>query len=784
MSKTLVVAEKPSVARDLASTLPGSFKQSKDKTHLEGEDYTVTWAVGHLVGLAPPDEYDEKLKKWRFADLPILPEHFKLIPNDERAGKQLRAIHRLMADDQVEQIVNACDAGREGELIFAYVYDLAPVHKPVQRLWLSSMTKTAIREAFEHLRPAEELHSLEEAARSRSEADWLVGMNATRAASIRLRAAFDGAVSLGRVQTPTLALVARREEEIRNFVPEPYWLVEAGFEATGERRYTGRYLGGKRLPTEAEAVAIVEAVTGQAGEITKLEKTEQREQPQLLYDLTSLQRHANSMYGFSARRTLAAAQRLYEDHKALTYPRTNSRFLTGDMIPEIKPTTEHIGKNAQYEAGSKYVLGLDKLPLARVVNDAKVQDHHAIIPTNSEHNLSKMGSDELKVYDLVTKRFLAVFHPEAVFERTRVETTVKENVFRTSGRRLIEAGWRAVYGELSEQDRGDDDSGGDQLLPKLEQGEGVQTREIEWMRKETQPPRRFSDASLLGAMETAGKEIDDAELREAMKDSGIGTPATRASIIERLVDVGYIERDGRALVATEKGIQVIRLLGEHQLTSPELTGSWERRLGLIEQGDDTRPAFMDDIKKFTTETVQELDKLKGVQIERAKLGPCPVCGREITENRKGYTCWSRDDPGCGFVIWKKKAGKSLPVSVAKELIESLRVSRENGEDPGVGRTEKPVTGFRSRAGRTFRAKLRLEQTDEGKWRVEFDEDWAKEPPAGESEEERAEAEAGTGAAADGTAAQEAAAAAAQAGDGAAADVDGGEPAEPEAAPAA
>jgi DNA topoisomerase-3 len=744
MAKTLVVAEKPSVARDLASTLPGSFTQSKDKTHLEGEDYVVTWAVGHLVGLAPPDEYDPKLKKWRFADLPILPEKFKLIPNDERAGKQLRAIHRLIADDDVESIVNACDAGREGELIFAYVYDLAPekaAQKPVQRLWLSSMTKTAIKEAFNHLRPAEELHSLQEAARSRSEADWLVGMNATRAASIRLRAAFDGAVSLGRVQTPTLALVARREEEIRSFVPEPYWLVEARFEATGERRYTGRYLGGKRLPNAEEATAIVEAVTGQAGEITKLEKKEEREQPQLLYDLTSLQRHANSLYGFSARRTLAAAQRLYEEHKALTYPRTNSRFLTGDMIPEIKPTAELVGHNPAYEAGAKYVVSLDSLPLGRVVNDAKVQDHHAIIPTNSEHNLAKMGQDELKVYDLVAKRFLAIFHPEAVFERTRVETTVRENVFRTSGRRLVEAGWRGVYGELSKGEPGEDDSGGDQLLPRLDQGEGVQTLEVESMRKETQPPRRFSDASLLGAMETAGKEVEDAELREAMKDSGIGTPATRASIIERLVDVGYIERDGRALVATEKGIQVIRLLGDHRLTSPELTGSWERRLGLIEHGGDTRPAFMDDIKKFTTETVQELDKLKGVQIERAKLGPCPICGREISENRKGYSCWSREDPGCGFVIWKKKAGKTLPVSVAKELIESLKLSRESGEDPGVGRTEKAVTGFRSRAGRTFRAKLRLEQAEESKWRVEFDEEWAKEPPKGESEEERAERDA-------------------------------------------
>jgi DNA topoisomerase III len=733
MGKTLVVAEKPSVARDLASALPGSFPQSKDKTHLVGDDHVITWAVGHLVGLAEPDAYDPKLKKWRFADLPIIPDQFKLVPNDERSAKQLRAIHKQMADDAIEQIINACDAGREGELIFAYLYELADVKKPVERLWLSSMTKKAIGEAFAQLRPGEEMKPLEAAARSRSEADWVVGMNATRAASIRLRAAFDGAVSLGRVQTPTLALVAHREEEIRAFKPEPYWLVEAEFEAAGQRHYSGRYMGGKRLPAEQEGVAIVEAVSGQPGEITKLEKKEEREQPQLLYDLTSLQRHGNTLYGFSARRTLSAAQRLYEEHKALTYPRTNSRFLTGDMIPEIKPIAELVGHNTQYRKGSEYVLGLDKLPLGRVVNDKRVQDHHAIIPTRSEHDLGRMGQDELKVYDLVAKRFLAVFHPEAVYERTRVETTVAEHVFRTSGRRLIEAGWKSVYGEEVDQQRGDDDSGGDQLLPKLDQGETVQTLSVESIRKETQPPRRFTDASLLGAMETAGKEIEDAELREAMKDSGIGTPATRASIIELLVNREYVEREGRALVATEKGIQVIRLLNGHQLTSPELTGSWEKRLGLIEQGEDSRESFMRDIAKFTTDTVQELDKLKGVQIERAKLGPCPICGREIGENRKGYSCWSREDPGCGFVIWKRKAGKSLPVSVAKELIESLRQSRERGEEPGVGKTEKAVTGFRGRSGRTFRAKLRLEQTDEGKWRVEFDEDWAKEPPKDDAE---------------------------------------------------
>ena len=726
---TLVVAEKPSVARDLSAALPGSFKGSKDKTSLEGDDYVITWAVGHLVGLADPDAYDPKLKKWRYADLPIIPEKFKLVPNDDRAKKQLSAIHKLMAREDVEDVINACDAGREGELIFAYVYETAKKKKPVRRLWLSSMTRKAIESAFDALRPGEEMESLEAAARSRSEADWVVGMNATRAASIRLRASFDGAVSLGRVQTPTLALVARREEEIRAFVPEPYWLVAADFAASGERLYSGRYMGGKRIK-EDEAAKIVEEARDRPGVITKLEKKEETEQPQMLYDLTSLQRHANTRHGFSARRTLSAAQKLYEEHKALTYPRTNSRFLTGDMIPDIKPIAELVGHNPQYRKGSEYVTSLDKLPLARVVNDAKVEDHHAIIPTRSEHDLSRMGADELKIYDLVAKRFLAVFHPEAVFERTRVETTVAEHVFRTSGRVLVKAGWRSVYGEEPESpDKPEDDSGGNQLLPKLEQGEDVETRAVESLRKETQPPRRFTEASLLAAMETAGKEIEDAELREAMKDSGIGTPATRASTIELLIGREYIEREGRALHATEKGIQVIRLLGAHPLTSPELTGNWEHRLGLIERGEDSRPDFMRDIAKFTTETVAELDKLKGVRIERAKLGPCPVCGREVNENRKGYSCWSKEDPGCGFVIWKKKAGKNLPVAVAKELMASLKASRERGDEPPIGRTEKAVTGFRGRSGRSFRAKLKItpREDEEGKWKVDFDEEWANRP---------------------------------------------------------
>jgi len=737
MGKTLVVAEKPSVARDLSGPLPGAFTQGKDKAFLEGDDYVITWAVGHLVGLAEPDAYDPKLKKWRYADLPIVPDKFQLVPNDERSAKQLKVIHRLMAREDIDEVINACDAGREGELIFAYVYDTAKVKKPVKRLWLSSMTRKAIEDAFGRLRPGEEMESLEDAARSRSEADWIVGMNATRAASIRLRAAFDGAVSLGRVQTPTLALIARREEEIRAFKPEPYWLVEAKFAASGERNYSGRYLGGKRIK-EDEAAKIAEACKGQDGLITKLEKKEEREKPQLLYDLTSLQRHANTLHGFSARRTLGAAQKLYEEHKALTYPRTNSRYLTGDMVEDIQPIAELVGHNAAYRKGSEYVQSLKELPLGRVVNDEKVEDHHAIIPTKSEHDLGKMGADELKVYDLVTKRFLAIFHPEAVFERTRVETTVVENVFRTSGRVLVEAGWRSVYGQEAQgEGKQEEDSGGDQLLPKLEQDESVETREVESLRKETQPPRRFTEASLLAAMETAGKEIEDADLREAMKDSGIGTPATRASIIERLIAVAYIEREGRSLHATEKGVQVIRLLGEHALTSPQLTGDWEHRLNKIEKGEDSRPAFMKDIAKFIGETVEELDKLKGVKIERANLGPCPVCGKDVVENRKGYSCWSREDPGCGFVIWKQKARKNLPVSVAKELMQRLKESLERGDEPPIGRTEKQVPGFRGRSGRNFRAKLKIErrEDDPTRWKVDFDEEWAKGEPPKEQEDD-------------------------------------------------
>jgi len=740
MGKTLVIAEKPSVGRDLARVLPGPFAKKsgageKTERWLEGPDHVITWAVGHLVQLAEPDEYDDKYKKWRMADLPIVPSRFKLVVRDERSQKQMSVVRQQLRRDDVDSVVNACDAGREGELIFAYLYEKAGAKKPVKRLWLNSMTTAAMRDAFAHLRDGEELAPLQDAARSRSEADWIVGMNATRAATIRLRSSFDGAVSLGRVQTPTLTILTRREEEIRAFVPEPYWLVDARFEVDGPRRYEGRFHAGAkpRIATAEAAEAIAAAVRGGAGTITKLETSTRKERAPLLYDLTSLQREANTRFGFSARRTLAAAQRCYEEHKALTYPRTSSRYLTSDMVGELKPIAGHVGERSEYAQAAAYVTGLDVLPLARVVDDAKVGDHHAIIPTNASHQLEKMSDDDRRIYDLVTRRFLAVFHPEAVFENTRVETTVAEHVFRTRGKVLVVPGWRGVYGEMADDGaaRDEEDEGRDQTLPKLERGEHVQTREVEVLAKETKPPRRYSDASLLAAMETAGKLVEDEELREAMKESGIGTPATRAAIIERLIDVGYVERDGRSLVPTEKGMNVIRLLGEHPLTSPSLTGDWEKRLGEIERGEEPRRHFMADIAKFAGATVGELDaKLKDVKIPRANLGPCPICGRDIIENRKGFSCWSRDDPGCGFVIWKAKAGKNLTAAIAKELIQR-------------GKTEKPVTGFKGRSGRSFRARLALVQNEEGRMRVEFDEPWAKEGLKAPGAEEETAAAAGS-----------------------------------------
>src|ERR671922_3037416 len=422
MGKALVIAEKPSVGRDLAAALPGRFE--KHEAFLESDEYVITWAVGHLVELAEPEDYDERLKKWRMADLPIVPDGFRLKPRDAKSRKQLSAIRKLLAPPDVDRVINACDAGREGELIFAYIYESAGATKPVDRLWISSMTKQAIREGFERLRPGSQLEPLQAAARSRSEADWLVGMNATRAATIRGRAWVGGVVSLGRVQTPTLGMIVRREREIQAFVPEPYRLVHATFQPP----YQGLWFEGDetRIFGELErAERIVAKVSGQDGTVEKLERKEQSERAPLLYDLTSLQRDANRRYGFSARRTLQAAQSLYEARKAITYPRTSSRYLSGDMVPQLKIVASTLQEISDYREAATYVVRLDQLPLGRVVNDAKVDDHHAIIPTDVPHEVDNFTPDERRIFDLVARRFLAVFHPPARYARTTAITEVE-----------------------------------------------------------------------------------------------------------------------------------------------------------------------------------------------------------------------------------------------------------------------------------------------------------------------------------------------------------------------
>src|SRR5881409_1717081 len=430
------------------------------------------------------------------------------------------------------------------------------------------MTKQAIREGFERLRPGRQMESLEEAARSRSEADWLVGMNATRAATIRGRAWVGGVVSLGRVQTPTLALMVKREREIQAFVPEPYWLVHAQFDP----RYEGLWFEGDetRLKEGKRAEDIAAKVSGADGVVESVERKEQSERAPLLYDLTSLQRDANRRFGFSARRTLQAAQSLYEGKKAITYPRTSSRWLSGDLVPQLKPTAGTLVDIPEYASAAQFVLRLDSLPLARVVNDAKVDDHHALIPTDVEHDVSTFSPDERRVFDLIARRFLAVFHPPARYARTTVVTVVEDERFRTRGKVTLEAGWRGVYGVEADADKPDDPESAE--LPQLEKGQPVKVVSAESEAKETRPPPRYTEATLLSAMETAGKLVDDEELREAMKESGLGTPATRAETIETLIRREYIERVGKDLAPTPKGLQVITMLEEHPITSPELTG--------------------------------------------------------------------------------------------------------------------------------------------------------------------------------------------------------------------
>jgi DNA topoisomerase-3 len=637
---------------------------------------------------------------------------FKLKPIDDKARRQLRTLYLLAKRDDVSGIVNACDAGREGELIFAYIMDLLQVRKPVERLWISSMTREAIRNGLASLVPGAEMKNLEDASRSRSEADWLVGLNATRAATIRARGHIPGVVSLGRVQTPTLAMIVKRDLEIAAFESQRFFVLKASFDLG----YRGTWIdaeGSARIAGLDAAEALAEKVRGQVGAVANVERREKRERAPLLYDLTTLQREANRYYGLSAKETLALAQSLYEKHKAITYPRTDSRFLSSDMKPLLKKTAKTLLWHAPYREAVNYVCALDTLP-DRIIDDSKVSDHHAIIPTIAEHNFSAWSDHERKIFDLIARRFLAVFHPPAVIENTTVITEVVGERFRSRGRRVLEPGWSAVYDGLREEKGGDEEDGdeaGDELPADLAAGQAAKAVEAVVEERKTKPPAHFTENTLLAAMETAGKLVEDDELREAMKDSGLGTPATRAAIIETLLARQYIARKGKRIQATEKGARVIAFLGDHPLCSPELTGAWERRLTAIARGADSRASFMKDIVSFTDRTVKSLLEIESEELGAPpveNVGPCPRCAkagerRIVKETPRAYSCssWkSREAPGCGFVIWKEIAGRSISADEARQLLAEGQVG--------------PLEGFRKKgSGTPFRAWLRLEEREQG-----------------------------------------------------------------------
>jgi len=692
MGKTLVICEKPSVAKDVAQALPGRVTKDGDALKV-GDQWLVSHAVGHLVEQVDPDKYDAKYKRWKYEDLPIIPTEFKYQARDTRARAQLKSLHALMAREDVDRIVNACDAGREGELIFKLIAQTAPKKaqgKEIVRAWFSSMTSGAIQDAFANLRPDREMKPLEDAARARSEADWLVGMNATRAATVRAGSARQ-VLSLGRVQTPTLALIVRRDVEIREFVAEDYWEVHAIFQTATGPTYPAQWHDGGtlRLDSAAAADQIVTACTAQRAVVESIETKPHRQQPPLLYDLTTLQREANSRFGFSASRTLAAAQSLYEAHKVLTYPRTDSKYLPSDMAGSLASVAAAVGRaGAQYADGAAYVRGLSTLPLGRVINDAKVSDHHAIIPTDQTPSLTALSADERRIWDLVARRFLAVFHPECVTERTTIETRCAGHLFRSKGQMMIEPGWRAVYlagapekeasssGDQPANDVVEDDGAAeaaDTLLPILQEGNPVGCTGIESQAKQTKPPAHYSEGTLLKAMETAGRLIDDEELAEQMKDQGLGTPATRAATIERLIGADYVERNGKQLLATEKAIGLIQMLGDHLLARPDLTGEWEEKLHKIEAGELPVEEFRAGISDFTSEVVKWFATVerKDLRVERRAVGPCPVCPGTIVEYPKHYGCDSykgKDEPGCGYTIWKRSGTKTVSYEDAVQFV--------------------------------------------------------------------------------------------------------------------
>lgn len=711
MTKTLIIAEKPSVASDIAKSL-GGF--TKEKDFWESDDYVLTSAVGHLLEIKEPEECEVKRGKWTFNHLPVIPPKFDSSPI-AKTSSQLRLVTRLIKRKDVGALINACDAGREGELIFRLIAEHAKNKKPIQRLWLQSMTPNAIREGFKNLRSDEEMLPLAEAARSRAEADWLVGINGTRAMT-----AFNSQnggfflTTVGRVQTPTLSIVVEREKQIQNFVPRNYWEVHAAFNCANSS-YEGRWINktfkkdpadaektNVRLWTESEAQAIVDACRGKHGIVTEESRPATQISPQL-FDLTSLQREANARFGFSAKRTLDAAQRLYEQHKALTYPRTDSRHLPEDYIGPCYQIMGALGGQATYKPFADQVTANKWIhPNRRIFDNKKISDHFAIIPTLQP--LKTTREDDQKLYDMVIRRFLAVFFPAAEFQVTTRYTDVGEHRFLSNGRVMTKPGWLAIYGKEAQVSTGKES---DKTLVPVNNKENVNTQDV-WSKGEsTKPPARYTEATLLGAMERAGKLVDDGDLAGAMEGKGLGTPATRAAIIEGLLKE-YLTREGRELVPTPKAFQLMTLLnglGIRELTLPELTGEWEYQLAQMEKGQISRDEFMKRIAGMAENIVGHAKEYDGDTVpgDYATLKtPCPQCGGCVKENYKRFACTS-----CDFSITKMPGSRMFSIPEVEDLLEKRQIG--------------PLQGFRAKTGFPFAAILKItEDPEKGGLRMEFD----------------------------------------------------------------
>ncbi|HYD78996.1 MAG TPA: DNA topoisomerase III [Paucimonas sp.] len=716
MTKTLIIAEKPSVANDIAKSLGGFTKHDE---YFESDEYVLSSAVGHLVEIGAPEEYEVKRGKWTFTHLPVIPPHFALNPI-AKTESRLKVLNKLIKRKDVTQLINACDAGREGELIFRLIVQYAKAKQPIKRLWLQSMTPAAIRDGFKRLREDREMLPLADAARCRSEADWLIGINGTRAMT-----AFNSKeggfylTTVGRVQTPTLSIVVEREEKIKNFVPRDYWEVRAEF-VCAAGIYEGRWLDTKfkkdetdpekrpeRLWSKAAAESIVAACRGKPGTVTEESKPASQLSP-ALFDLTSLQREANARFGFSAKNTLGLAQALYEKHKVLTYPRTDSRHLPEDYLNTVKQTLDVVSENHNYHQFAKQILNNNWVkPNKRIFDNTKISDHFAIIPTGqAPKNLSE---PEQKLYDLVTRRFMAVFFPAAEYLVTTRYTEVSGHQFKTEGKVMTNAGWLAIYGKeaAANDPAGKDEENAGTLVP-VAKGEKVKTEKVVANGLVTKPPARYSEATLLSAMEGAGKLVDDEDLREAMAGKGLGTPATRAAIIEGLLNEKYLLREGRELMPTAKAFQLMTLLrglGVEELTAPELTGEWEYKLAQMERGRISREEFMREIAQMTQIIVKRAKEYDNDTIpgDYATLNtPCPNCGSVVKENYRRFACTK-----CEFSISKIPGSRQFEVAEVEELLQK----REIG----------PLQGFRSKMGRPFAAILKIVRDEDAKnYKLEFD----------------------------------------------------------------